>query len=69
MKTTYELIEQYLNRDNSKKDLDLHSYNLNGSKIEVRYSFNPEYDWDLTYRDHEDDCIDLLDYISFVCQL
>lgn len=69
METTFELIIKYLNKDADKKDLELYNYKLDGSKIEVRYSFNPEYDWDLNYRDHETNEIDLLDYISFVCQL
>lgn len=64
---TYDLILKFLISEiGNKKDLRIYEYDLNGSKINIRYSFNPEYDWDLKYISYENSSLDLLDYISFL---
>ena len=69
MKTTYELLFAYLSINIDKKDLRLDRFLLNGSTIILEYSYNPQYDWDMTYISDEVLTVELLDYITFVCQL
>ena len=64
MKTTFELIEQYLLSILTFKELKLDDYSINGSIIKLRYSY--EYSWckDRSYDNYTE--IELLDYITFL---
>ena len=69
MKTTHELLFAYLSINIDEKDLRLDRFLLNGSTITLEYSYNPQHDWDMTYIRDEALTVELLDYITFVCQL
>ena len=66
MKTTFELIEQYLLSILTFKELKLDDYSINGSIIKLRYSY--EYSWcedkNRSYDNYIE--VELLDYITFL---
>lgn len=65
---TVELIEKFLiSIIGRKHQLNIVEYKLDGSSIFIEYSYNPQYDWDLTYISYgNEERIDLLDYITFL---
>lgn len=68
MKTTPELIRLYflsLNYDIKEPSVD--GYDLDGSIITINYSYSS--DWVEGFRPIEFLKVELLDYITFVCQL
>ena len=69
MKTTFELIEQYLLSILTFKELKLDDYSINGSIIKLRYSY--EYSWckdkSRSYDNYTE--VELLDYITFLFNL
>ena len=67
---TFGLLEKYLSDYTSHKDVTLNEFEINGSIIKLRYSYNPEYDWDKEYISYDNKIeIDLLDYITYVYNL
>ena len=64
---THELLETYLKSQFKYKDLTLNDYELNGSIIKLRYSYNPEYDWNMDMISYDNKLeIELLDYITWI---
>lgn len=77
MKTTSELIEQYLKiYYNINTKINLYNYELNGSVIKVSFNYKKD-EKDITDLDRkyntewreESEEIDLLDYITYITQL
>jgi hypothetical protein len=74
MKTTYELLEAYLNSDGEQKDLNIQDYNLNGTLLTIEYSVKRD---DITELDikygtthyNKEAEVHILDYITFVSQI
>jgi len=74
MKTTYELLEAYLNSDGEQKDLDIQDYNLNGTLITIRYRVKKDDvdELDIKYGTthyNKTSELHILDYITFVSQI
>ena len=69
MKTTFELIKQYLLSILTFKELKLDDYSINGSIIKLRYSY--EYSWcednSRSYDNYIE--VELLDYITYLFNL
>ena len=64
---TYKLLEKYLKENVSYIDIRLDDYEINGSLIKLKYSYNPNYDWDKDYISYENLLeIELLDYITWI---
>lgn len=67
---TFGLLEKYLQENTSYIDVTLNDYELNGSVIKLRYSYNPNYDWDKDYVSYDNKMeIEMLDYITWVYNL
>ncbi len=61
------LREKYLKEETSYTDINLDDYEINGSVIELRYSYKPNYDWDMESVSYDNTIrVYLLDYITWV---
>ena len=64
MKTTFELIEQYLLSTVDLKKVELVNYFINGSVIKIQYSYESPWIKERLYDDYIE--VELLDYITFL---
>jgi hypothetical protein len=61
------LREKYLKEETSYTDITLDDYEINGSVIELTYSYKPNYDWKKDYISYDNTMrIYILDYITWV---
>ena len=67
MKTTFELIEQYLLSILTFKELKLDDYFVNGSIIKIQYSYESLWINERVYDNYIE--VELLDYITFLFNL
>ena len=64
---TFNLLEKYLNENVSYEDATLNDFEINGSIIKLRYSYNPNYDWDKDYISYDNIIeLQLLDYLTWI---
>lgn len=68
MKSTFNLLEQYLieNHSEAEDEAELSDYSINGSIISLTYTYNPRYAWDKTLVKEDKVQVELLDYITWV---
>ena len=64
MKTTFELIEQYLLSTVDLKKVELVNYFINGSVIKIQYSYESPWFNKRLYENYIE--VKLLDYITFL---
>ena len=67
MKTTFELIEQYLLSVVDLPEVELINYFINGSVIKMQYSYESPYIKERLYDNYIE--VELLDYITFLFNL
>jgi len=67
MKTTFELIEQYLLSTVDLKKVELINYFVNGSIIKIQYSYESPWINKRLYDNYIE--VELLDYITFLFNL
>ena len=67
MKTTFELIEQYLLSVVDLPGVELLDYSVNGSIIKIQYSYESPYINTRLYNNFIE--VELLDYITFLFNL
>ena len=67
MKTTFELIEQYLLSVVDLPGVELLNYSINGSVIKIQYSYESPWIKERLYDNYIE--VELLDYITFLFNL
>ena len=67
MKTTFELIEQYLLSTVDLTEVELLNYFINGSVIKIQYSYESLWTKERLYDNYIE--VELLDYITFLFNL
>ena len=67
MKTTFELIEQYLLSTVDLTKVELINYFVNGSIIKIQYSYESLWTNERSYDNYIE--VELLDYITFLFNL
>lgn len=67
MKTTFELIEQYLLSTVDLTNVELVNYFINGSVIKIQYSYESPWTNKRFYDNYIE--VELLDYITFLFNL
>ena len=67
MKTTFELIEQYLLSTVDLTEVELLNYFINGSVIKIQYSYESPWIKERLYDNYIE--VELLDYITFLFNL
>ena len=67
MKTTFELIEQYLLSTVDLTKVELVNYFVNGSIIKIQYSYESLWTNERSYDNYIE--VELLDYITFLFNL
>lgn len=67
MKTTFELIEQYLLSTVDLTEVELINYFVNGSIIKIQYSYKSLWTNERFYDNYIE--VELLDYITFLFNL
>lgn len=67
MKTTFELIEQYLLSTVDLTEVELINYFVNGSIIKIQYSYKSLWTNERFYDNYIE--VELLDYITFLFSL
>ncbi len=64
---TFNLLEKYLKENVSYEDTTLNDFEINGSIIKLRYSYNPNYDWQKDYVSYDNVMeVQLLDYMTWI---
>ena len=64
---TFNLLEKYLKENVSYEDTTLNDFETNGSIIKLRYSYNPNYDWQKDYVSYDNIMeVQLLDYMTWI---
>jgi hypothetical protein len=64
---TFNLLEKYLKENVSYEDTILNDFEINGSIIKLRYSYNPNYDWHKDFVSYDNIMeVQLLDYMTWI---
>ena len=63
----FNLLEKYLKENVSYEYTTLNDFEINGSIIKLRYSYNPNYDWQKDYVSYDNVMeVQLLDYMTWI---